>query len=65
MTTLSSFDSSEINEFDEDKVICNGFGCQEVATEQLELPFGDYGSTIFFLCKNCKEKIENLRSSRN
>jgi len=60
MTAPSSFDSSEINEFDEDKVICNGFDCQELATEQLELQCGEYGSTIFFLCKNCNEKIENL-----
>jgi hypothetical protein len=60
MTTEPFIDPSEIDEFDEDKVICNGFGCQEIATEQLELPFGDYGGTIFFFCKKCKEKIENL-----
>jgi len=64
MTALSSYDSSEINEIDEDKVICNGLNCQEDATEQLELPFGENGSTLFFLCKKCKEMIENMRSSQ-
>lgn len=41
-----------------DNKVCEGLGCYEKATEQLELPFGDYGSTLFFLCKNCKEKIQ-------
>ncbi len=58
MTRASSFTPTEENDVDDNK--CNGFDCQEEATEQLDLPFGEYGSTIFFLCKKCKEKIENL-----
>ena len=42
---------------------CEGFGCQEIATEQLDLPFGEYGSTLFFLCKNCVEKIQRMKST--
>lgn len=60
MTPSPSINSYEMNEFDEDKVICNGFDCQEVATGHLELPFGECGSTIFFFCENCKQKIEKL-----
>ena len=60
MTRAPSIGSYEMNEIDENKVICNGFDCQEEATQQLDLPFGEYGSTLFFFCKKCKEKIENM-----
>jgi hypothetical protein len=42
---------------------CEGFGCQEMATEQLDLPCGEYGSLLVFLCKGCLEKIQNMERS--
>ena len=61
MTRAPSITPDEHREEDYNKFICNGLNCQERATEQLDLPFGEYGSTLFFLCKKCKEKIENMR----
>lgn len=60
MKSASHVSPKEFIEEDENKD-CEGFGCQEKATEQLELAYGKYGSTLFFVCKNCKEKIQNMR----
>lgn len=34
---------------------CEVFACQNKATIQLDLPFGEHGSTLFFLCEKCVE----------
>ncbi|MDN5846273.1 MAG: hypothetical protein L0H53_08380 [Candidatus Nitrosocosmicus sp.] len=47
----------------DNKFICIILGCQADATEQLDLPFGKYGSTLFFQCKNCLDKIQRMRST--
>ena len=47
----------------DNKFTCIILGCQAEATEQLDLPFGKYGSTLFFLCKKCSEKIQGFRST--
>jgi hypothetical protein len=47
----------------DNKFICIILGCPAEATERLDLPFGEYGSTLFFLCKNCLEKIQRIRSA--
>jgi hypothetical protein len=55
--TISAMATHEEIEEDYNKFICEGLYCHEKATEQLDLPFGEYGSTLFFLCENCAEKI--------
>lgn len=62
MTSAPSINPGEYIEevFNKD---CEGFGCADKATEQLDLPCGEYGSTLFFLCKKCSEKIQGFRST--
>lgn len=61
MSSVSPITPDEHNGEDDNKV-CERLGCQEKAIEGLDLPFGEFGSTLFYLCKECKRMIENMES---
>jgi hypothetical protein len=57
MTSASHLSPDEHFEEDYNKV-CEGLGCQNKAMKKLDLPFGEHGSTFFYLCETCADKIQ-------
>lgn len=40
-----------------DKLLCEAVGCEKIATEQITVNAGEFGTLILSVCKNCTEKF--------
>jgi len=63
MTKIPNISPDEHSKEEDNKSICNELNCQDDATELLDLPFEEGGSTLFFLLIECKKMIENMENS--
>jgi hypothetical protein len=61
VTRVFNTTPDENSEGDDNKD-CEVSVCQGKATNLLDLPFGEYASTILFLCIECKKMIENMET---